>query len=172
MERALLIAHMQKLKAGDRRAFRPVFDALRPRVLTFARRFLGDDALAEDAAQRALLKLFEQAHRYRDGEDPAAWALAVTAWECRTLAKARVRRREDALADEPESGTNPERRALARELEDAARAALGVLPDKDRATLARALEHDPLARPRDATFRKRKQRATERLRDAFRRLYG
>ena len=55
---------MAALAAGDRSAFDVVFRALWPRCRAFAQKLLDDDALADDAAQQALLQLFHEAPRF------------------------------------------------------------------------------------------------------------
>src|SRR2546430_1052372 len=63
---------------GDRSAIDPLFHALWPIVLGYSTRFLGDSALAEDAAQEALVRLFGQIDRYdRTHLVAAAQALAI-----------------------------------------------------------------------------------------------
>jgi RNA polymerase sigma-70 factor (ECF subfamily) len=172
MERAALADQMERLADGERDAFRPVFDAIWPRARALAIKLVGPSD-ADDAAQRALVKLFEQADRYRRGTDPIAWGLSITAWECRTIRRRRDRSRTGPLVrDHAGDELDPEDRTLMAELEEIAITAIGTLTSRDRDTLALALAADPTARPvAGATFRKRRQRATERLRAAIRRIY-
>src|SRR5262249_15495020 len=51
---------MVRFADGNRMAFREVFEALWPILLHFSARQLPNRADAEDAAQRALIKVFEQ----------------------------------------------------------------------------------------------------------------
>jgi RNA polymerase sigma factor (sigma-70 family) len=172
-ERNALNAAMARLADGDRSAFSPVFEALWPLLQGFARRVTGDPADAEDAAQHALLKVFEHASRFDPDRDAAAWALAIVANECR--AGRRRRRRLQPLPprahDLPSSVADPESAAVARDLIEAATEVLGSLRPDDAATLVAAWNGDRSA-VAPATFRKRVQRATERLRTAWRSRHG
>lgn len=174
--RSLLNASMRRLADGDRAAFEPVYAALWPAIRAFCRRMLGGDADAEDAAQQALLKVFDRASSFDPDADALTWALAIAAWECRTARRRRTRSREapdehlpSVAADSP----TPEDAAIARDLDDAAREVLGTLAEADRETLrATLLEGDRDPSISGAAFRKRRERAFARLREAWRRIYG
>lgn len=165
---------MARLADGDRTAFAGVFRELWPRVRGLCASLLKNNADAEDAAQRAMEKVLTRAADYEPGRPALTWALAIAAWECRTVLRSRQRRREvsaDVLAELPEGPAgDAEQRFIGAELERAALAALGTLSDADRAALAAAYWEE--AASGDAAARKRRQRAVERLRLAFRRLYG
>jgi RNA polymerase sigma-70 factor (ECF subfamily) len=172
-----LDALMARLADGDRSVFAQVFALLWPPTERLCRSLLQDPADAADAAQEAMQKILERAPIDYDPERPARpWALALAAWECRTLRRKRQRRREAPEAASPEPRTeHPEQQFVQRDLSRAALEALGELSDSDRDTLLetfweRAAEHAPSELP--ATVRKRRQRALGRLRDTFRRLYG
>lgn len=163
---------MARLADGDRSAFAPVFEALWPLLVGFARRITRDASDAEDAAQQALLKVFEYAHRYDASQDAAAWALAITANECRAARRKRRGEPLDPARDDVASpGADPETATIDRDLMSAAVEALGSLRSEDAATLAAAWTG---ARPPipPTAFRKRVQRATERLRAAWRSRHG
>lgn len=171
--RARLNEAMARLADGDRDAFAVVFAALRPIVTSFARRYVGEPD-ADDAAQQALVRLFERAATYESGRDVVSWALAICAWECRTLRTRRGRRRESDLADAPAvaTDTDPEVQTIARELEQAAEDVLGTLSPTDRETLRATFADERDNGVPSATFRKRRERAMTRLREAWRRIYG
>src|SRR6185436_13828916 len=86
---------MAALAAGDRSAFDDVFRTLWPRCRSFARKLLDDDSAADDAAQSALLQLFNEAHRFDEKKSAVGWALTLTGFQVRTARKKRERRRED-----------------------------------------------------------------------------
>jgi RNA polymerase sigma-70 factor (ECF subfamily) len=159
----LLVA---RVADGDRAAVAPAFDALWPLLRRFAARALGSDADAEDAAQRALVKLFAQAAFFDPTRDALAWVLTIVAFECRTVVRARGRRRERPLdVDVAADVASPEAAAVQRDLEEAARSVLGTLADGDAQAIGALLAG---SRPEGATFRKRLQRALARLRGAWR----
>jgi RNA polymerase sigma-70 factor, ECF subfamily len=165
---------MARLADGDRSAFSTVFDTLWPLLSGFAKRLSPDRSDAEDAAQQALLEIFEHAHRYDPTRDVAAWALAITANECHAVRRKRRRRAEplDATSEAlPAHDATPEVAAIERDMIQLATEALGTLRAADAATLSAAWrgERPPIA---PTAFRKRVQRATERLRAAWRSRHG
>lgn len=163
---------MARLAAGDRAAFDEVFAALWPLVSSFARRLLQEEHEAEDAAQRALLKLFQQASRFDPERSAVSWALALTAWECRSTSTTRRRRGASSLEGcVPDPGPGPEQRALDADLVVRVAATLTTLSSEDQRTLHEALDGDGDA-PKDAAFRKRKQRALARLKQKWRALHA
>src|SRR4051812_16458813 len=171
-QNADLDALVVRLADGDRSAFTAVFQILRPPVLRLCLSMLKNEADAADAAQQALEKVLTRCSQY-DRQRPALpWALAITAWECRTLMRQRSRRRElpEEQAPEPSAGGADDELAE-RELMKAAVDALGELSDQDREAL-RASFWEEAPSVSGATLRKRRERALKRLRDAFRRLYG
>ena len=167
-ERQRLRSQLVRLKEGDRSAFTAVYATLRPLVVAFARRLVGPEQ-AEDAAQQALVKLFAQASAYDESKDVAAWALALTAWECRTLRTKHRRRNEVALsAVEHELSHDPRETLFQRKVVEEARAVLATLSALDQQTLLSAFSDEGSG----PTFRKRKQRALARLISAWRVLHG
>jgi RNA polymerase sigma factor (sigma-70 family) len=169
-----LDAAMVRLADGDRTACPVVFDLLWGELVRFAERAVGPGADAHDAAQQALVKIFEQAANYDLERSALAWALALTAWECRTTLQRRRRRREDALdyADTVQSSTpNPEEVAEQSAMSAALRTCLAGLSESDQKTLEEAflLESDG---PHAPAFRKRKERALHHVRLAWKKFYG
>lgn len=96
-ERAALSADLALLADGDRSAFDRVFTRVWPVVFGFSTHFLGGAPEAEDAAQVALLKVFERVESYDRARDGLTWVLTIAAWECRTVRRRRQRRREVTL---------------------------------------------------------------------------
>jgi RNA polymerase sigma-70 factor (ECF subfamily) len=167
-----LNALMGRLADGDRSAFTPVFRLLWPSTLRMCMSMLKNDADAKDAAQQSMEKILSRASSYDPNRPAMPWALAIAAWECRTLRQTRRRRRETAeeLVKEPmTSGAEDE--IAQRDLTQAALEALGHLSDADKETLV-ATFWEESGSTHGATFRKRRERAIHRLRDAFRRIYG
>jgi RNA polymerase sigma-70 factor (ECF subfamily) len=162
-----------RLAEGDRSAFAPAFELLWPRVHALCLSFLKHAEDAEDAAQQAMEKILTRAAHYDRTRPALPWALAIAVWECRTIARRTERRREvgdEALSDVP-AGVATDEALLRRELGDAAFGALQELSETDRATLIATYWEEAKGNASPA-LRKRRQRALERLRTAFRRLYG
>jgi RNA polymerase sigma-70 factor (ECF subfamily) len=164
---------MKQLADGDRAAFRPVFELLWGPVVSFCRGVLRNEGDAADGAQQAMTKIFERASDYDPTRPALPWALAIAGWECRTIQRRRVRRREvpEDAAPEPSQGASSEDEAAQRELYAGALAAMGALSQEDQDVL-RATYWEIAASVSGATLRKRRERALARLRKAFRRLYG
>ena len=169
-------ALMARLAEGDRSALGPLYEALWPRRLALAAKILDDPSTAEDAAQQGLLKLVAEAHRYDTERSVAPWALTLVAWECRTLKRRQGRRKEvalDPILSREAGGASPEDEAIRSALVESAQQALASLSPLDRETLELAFaDVAPGERPvSNPTFRKRRQRALSRLREAWRSLY-
>jgi RNA polymerase sigma-70 factor (ECF subfamily) len=161
---------MCRLADGERGAFQPLFQALWPMVRDFVRRQLATEA--EDVAQEALVKVFERATEFDPELDALAWVLGIAAYEVRTARHRVRRRREDEpleVAQRTDPARGPDEVVIAAELEQAAAEIMGTLRPDDLDTLRRLASGDRL---RTAAFRKRVQRALERLRAAWRARHG
>jgi RNA polymerase sigma factor (sigma-70 family) len=166
---------MTALAAGERAAFTRVFSTLWPLLRHFCERALHDTDVASDAAQTALMKLLLHAAAFRPESDVVAWAIGFASFECLSVRTRRTRRREVvddvALAALPTSLPSPEEAAIRADLRAAALELFGTLRPQDLEALELAFTE---ARPAasDAAARKRRQRAFERLRAAWRKAYG
>jgi DNA-directed RNA polymerase specialized sigma24 family protein len=169
LERAELSRLMARLADGDRAAFGPAFALLWPLLRSFAERCLGT-ADAEDAAQSALLAVFARASEFDSGRDAAAWALGIAAWECKTLRRKRMRRREEqgAPPEAVSAQASPEEALAERDLHEAISSIIGTLRPIDVETLT-TLANGTAG---GATFRKRVSRALGRFRLAWRARHG
>jgi RNA polymerase sigma factor (sigma-70 family) len=171
-ERRAIHAAMVRFADGDRGAFREVFDALWPVLLAFATRSLPSHADAEDAAQRAILKLFARIVDLDRSRDGVAWAITIAAFEVLTLRRQRQRRRE---APTPVEGDLADHRPSAIEqlLDQELRASLQQLiagmSGRDREALSALLLG---VKTVDEAARKRRFRAVERLRSMWRKAHG
>lgn len=160
---------MVRLADGDRAAFDTVFAGVVPVVRRVAASMLRTaPADVDDAVQNATTKLFAQASNFQRDGDVVRWAVALTGWECRTILQRR--RREALMAERPAHyGTippTPEDIAIADELVEHVRELLGSLSEADQALLLRTVKGEA------ATDRKRRQRATDRVRALWRKYHG
>jgi RNA polymerase sigma-70 factor (ECF subfamily) len=167
-----LDALMARLADGDRAAFTAVFRGLWPSVFRLCVSMLKSETDAQDAAQGAMEKILARASDYDRTRPALPWALAIGAWECRTLARQRFRRREvgEESAD-ARMVSSSEDDVIREDLTRAAVAAMGELSAADKETLL-ATFWDEAASVQGPTLRKRRERALERLRSTFRRIYG
>ncbi|MCG3172868.1 MAG: hypothetical protein GMKNLPBB_01039 [Myxococcota bacterium] len=167
---------LARLADGDREAFRPLFLAAWPVVRDYCRRALGDGFDADDAAQQAMHKLFEQASDYDASRPAIAWMLAIAAWECRTIRRKHSRSRRtgmDGLLNAEAAGPSPEEEAIACDLVAALREVRGGLRPEDQAALRQAFDDlEEECGPVSPAQRKRKERALNRLRAAWRMIHG
>jgi RNA polymerase sigma factor (sigma-70 family) len=173
IERAQLDRWMAAAADGDRGALDPLFVALSPIVARYARRFLGDDALAEDAAQEALVRLFGRLDRYDRTRDALTWALTHATWECRTV-RTRARRRREVSEAVDDALLDGAAVVEDRELVHAAVEALEALAPRDVEIIVAAITDDEELRRTLAppAFRKRLERALARLRTSWRSRHG
>ena len=165
-------AAMVRFADGDRASFREVFDALWPVLLTFTTRTLAVRADAEDAAQRALLKVFDQIADMDRAHDGVAWAITIAAYEVMTVRRQHQRRREqsaEVLLAVADGGAQPVDHLVHEELRAAVHAAIGELPERDQLVLAAVLDDVAMT---DETGRKRRFRAFERFRAFWRKTHG
>jgi RNA polymerase sigma factor (sigma-70 family) len=163
-------AALSRLAAGDRSATEPLFRLLWPVLRSFAHRWLTGAHTAEDVAQRALLRVFEQASEFDPARNGITWALEITLWEARSERK-RLGRSHEGTEPIPTtaSASRPDDDFEANELRVALQQAIGDLPTTDRETLERVLRDEELL---GAADRKRKQRAIERLKALWRQVHG
>lgn len=113
---------------GDELAFATLARRYQARFFRVARRMLGDDGDAEDAAQTALLQIFRHAASYRDRWSGSTWLYRVLTNVC--VDAARKRRRAPAAQDDVD---HPDPR-VASDRVDVDRA-LARLPPEARAVL-------------------------------------
>lgn len=147
-----------------------MFAHLWPLIRSLAARYLPAIDV-DDAAQGALLKLFERASEFDPSRDAVAWAVGLAMWEIRTVRRRSWRRRDTAEVDDadlPLGGASPEERAIAAGLAAAVQQTLATLRPDDREALLRFARDE---RSTGAGFRKRLQRARERMRAAWRMRY-
>ena len=165
-----------RLADGDRSAFEPLFETLLPLVEALCRRALGDPTEAQDAAQETMLRVFSRASELDRSRDALNWILGIAAYQCKTHRKRRRRRREEpaegALGERPAPGPGQEEDLMVQSMTAAALEVLGTLRPADEETIRIAFSNGQRPDVPAATFRKRLQRALERLRTAWEARHG
>jgi RNA polymerase sigma-70 factor (ECF subfamily) len=120
---------------GDKLAYAALVHRHLPRVFALARRMLGNDASAEDAAQEALLRLWTHAGSY----DPSKALLSTWLMRIATnICLDRLRKRQEEQWDDsydPPIPPDQERALGERQLAERVETALRRLPDRQRLAL-------------------------------------
>ena len=129
---------VSKVAAGDRDALRLLYERHAVKVWRVARRYLGNDADAEDVTQAVFLSLIDGASLFRQEARFSTWLYRVTANRClnhRALAGVRLRTGLDddlAQAATAPADQDPDRRVEAREREAMLADAMARLPDRQK----------------------------------------
>ena len=179
-------ALIRSAQGGDLDAFNTLVLHYQDALFNAALRILGDEDLAEDAAQEAFLSAFRNLNSYRGGSF-RAWLMRTVTNACYDELRRRKRHPTSALepdgqdGDEVESprwladpGLTPEQQAEARELEHAIQHCLQGLPAEFRAVVVLAdiqgLDYTEVAAALRAplgTIKSRLARARLRLRECL-----
>jgi RNA polymerase sigma-70 factor (ECF subfamily) len=166
---------MVRLSDGDRSAFPHLLDELWPVILSFARRGVRHEQDAEDVAQEVFLRICSRISDFDRDRDGLSWALGIAGYEIMTHHRRSQRRRETLGATEilerPDPATSQEEAVIQKELAAAVTQMIGTISDEDRLTLG-LVGVPGVMQVQGATLRKRRQRALDRLRAAWRRFYG
>jgi RNA polymerase sigma factor (sigma-70 family) len=166
---------MVRLADGERSAVSSLVDELWPVILAFAQRGVGHEQDAEDVAQEVFVRICSRIVDFDRTRDGLSWAFGIAAFEVMTHRRQRQRRREEgdhaALERHADATTSQEEAVMRRELEAALTVVVGALSEDDRIALGlvEGLGQSPAS---GAAIRKRRQRAFDRLRTAWRRIYG
>lgn len=134
------------LRRGDDDAYEVVFRRYGGRMLSTARRLLGNDEDARDAVQEAMLSAFKAVGRFEGGAQIGTWLHRIVVNAALMKLRARSRRPEVALdeaslvrlerARGPGGWSSTADEALSRrELEAVVREEVARLPDEHRAVL-------------------------------------
>ena len=118
---------------GEPAAARALVASKLPRLLSLARRMLGDVGEAEDVAQEVFVRAWRQASRWTPGGGRFdTWMHRVALNLCYDRLR---RRREEPMADPPDQvdpGPSPDRGLRASETGRSVAAAMAALPDRQR----------------------------------------
>ncbi len=128
-------ALLRRIAGGDRRAAQLLLDQYLGRIVAYGYRMLGDGAEAEDVAQETFLRLWRNIDTWR-AEAPLIHWLHRVAYN---LCIDRLRRRRtiplDATPEPLDLSEDPAGTLHRLELADAVAAAIGQLPERQRAAV-------------------------------------
>ncbi len=129
---------LERLRAGDPRAFEDLVTAYQHRVFAVAYRMLGSRAEAEEAAQEVFLRVHRGLAEFRGDAKLSTWMYAITSRHCLSRLAAGAQRvvrasaSDGALADLPSAERSAAEAVERRELEAALHRAIAELPEERR----------------------------------------
>jgi RNA polymerase sigma-70 factor (ECF subfamily) len=166
---------VERLRAGDPRAFEELVIAYQHRVFGVALRMLGSRAEAEEIAQEVFLRAHRALADFRGDARLGTWLYAIASRLClNRLASAdrRVARGDAALAEVPAAAPDAADAAEHAQRDAALRAAIAELPEERRIVLVlrdiEGLTYDEIAEAlalEPGTVRSRLHRARMKLKD-------
>ena len=127
---------LDRLRAGDDRAFEELVRTYQHRLFGVALRMLGNAAEAEEIAQEAFLRAHRSLGDFRGEAKLSTWLYAIASRLCLNRLAASERRLgrqgEETLLRLPHRGAGPDAALEQRELEAALHRAIAELPDERR----------------------------------------
>jgi RNA polymerase sigma-70 factor, ECF subfamily len=122
--------------AGDRTAAQLLMTRHLPKMITLARRMLGDPGDAEDAVQEAFMRLWTHAARWRPGAAKfETWLYRVTLNQCYDRLRKRPTARLEEAATVADPAADPQRALVNADLSAAVARAVLDLPERQRAAI-------------------------------------
>jgi RNA polymerase sigma-70 factor (ECF subfamily) len=168
-------ALLELVLKGDVAAFEQLMLRTQYRVLTTARRLLGDPADAEEAAQEVFLRVYKYLHRFDRSKPFEPWLYRMTVNVCNDIASRRPRPEQMSSAEDhelPSAGDDPNDLLDLDKHRRLLQTALSFLPEQQRtAVVLRDLQGLSVAETADAmkispaTVRSHLSTARVRLRD-------
>ena len=130
---------LDRLRAGDARAFEELVASHQHRVFGVALRMLGGAAEAEEVAQEAFLRAHRSLGEFRGDAKLSTWLYTIVSRLClNRLAsgdRRAVRHSEEVLLRVADEGSGPEVRAERGQLEGALHRAIAELPEERRVVI-------------------------------------
>ncbi len=153
---------MARVRAGDREAFRILVTRHVDRIVGLARRMLGN-AEAEDIAQEVFLKVWTRRAQWRPaGGAFRTWLYRVALNQCIDRTRKRVPVPLDEAPEVPDQADGPLEVCDARETAARLRAALQMIPERQRIAIT-LYYHEDLTAAQVATIMSLKLNAVESL---------
>jgi RNA polymerase sigma-70 factor (ECF subfamily) len=133
-------ADVQAARRGDPSAFESLVRSVQRPVYGLALRLLQREAEAAEVAQEALLRAYQNLHRYDDSRPFDLWVLAITRNLCLDMLRRRTKVKTEELEPMkevlPSGDASQEDRAIATEERQSLEEAMATLSAEDREVLA------------------------------------
>jgi RNA polymerase sigma-70 factor (ECF subfamily) len=126
---------MARAANGDERAFRTLAERHAGAALRLARRILGNEAMAEDVVQDALLRVWINAPRWRPEAAFRTWLYRIVVNLCLNAKRRAGDLPLDAAAQVADAGPAPDERLRFDERDRRLAAAIDALPPRQRAAV-------------------------------------
>jgi RNA polymerase sigma-70 factor (ECF subfamily) len=126
---------MARTAQGDGRAFRTLAERHAGRALRLARRILGNEALAEDIVQDALLRVWTNAPRWRPEAAFRTWLYRVVVNLCLNAKRRTPELPLDAADHVADPAAGADSQLETRERDRRLAAAIGALPERQRTAI-------------------------------------
>lgn len=149
----------------------------KPFIVAYCRKTIHNHAEIDDVVQLVYIKIFTKIMDYDSTKPGLPWILAITHFECLTLNKKILRRKESLLDSETSAKmtdevTSPESEVMRQDLSKSIHEVLTDMNEMDRAAIINYLYGEIDATVNSATIRKRWQRAKGRFLSLWEGKYG
>jgi RNA polymerase sigma-70 factor (ECF subfamily) len=131
---------MARTARGDGQAFRTLAQRHAGCSLSLARRMLGNEALAEEIVQDALLRVWTNAPRWRPQAAFRTWLYRVVVNLCLNARRRAPDLPLDAVGDVPDPAPDAGTQIETRERDQSVEAAIKALPPRQRAAVVLAYQ--------------------------------
>ena len=132
---------LQACRRGEREAFDLLVERYQRDVYRLCYRYLGNHEDANDMAQEAFLKAYRGLHSFRGDSAFSTWLYRIAVNACLNFRAAR-KPAEELPEGLPDRRAPASERLVLEEKQQRVRAAVGRLPEKQRATLILKIYHD------------------------------
>jgi RNA polymerase sigma-70 factor (ECF subfamily) len=126
---------MARAAKGDERAFRTLAERHAGAALRLARRILGNEAMAEDVVQDALLRVWTNAPRWRPEAAFRTWLYRIVVNLCLNARRRAPDLPLDAAAQVADAGPTADEQLALDERDKQLAAAIDALPQRQRAAV-------------------------------------